>query len=189
VFTLLLLPFPTGWLPSPRWRPVAWASVASAAAGCVVLAVTPGPMAQVPGQPNNPLGIENAAAALDRIEALLNLCLALLVLVCAASVVVRFRRAGGMERQQLKWFAYGAGQLALLLGSGLVLGSGQLFGQVGAEPPSSAVAGATLAVAALFQPARRRIQQAVDRRSIVKLPRPSGRLRATPFDLAGSTIR
>jgi hypothetical protein len=229
VFTLLLLLFPTGRLPSPRWRPVAWASVASVAAGCAVLAVTPGPMAQVPGQPNNPLGIENAAAALDRIEALLNVCLALLVLVCAASVVVRFRRAGGVERQQLKWFAYGAGQLALLLGSGLglsglwervpqgvsdllfaisfalipvaigiailryrlydidrlirrtlvygllsallaavyaglVLGSGQLFGQVGAEPPSWAVAGATLAAAALFQPARRRIQQAVDRR-------------------------
>jgi hypothetical protein len=229
VFTLLLLLFPTGRLLSPRWRPVAWASVASVAAGCAVLAVTPGPMAQVPGQPNNPLGIENAAAALDRIEALLNVCLALLVLLCAASVVVRFRRAGGVERQQLKWFAYGAGQLALLLGSGLglsglwkrvpqdlsdllfaisfalipvaigiailryrlydidrlirrtlvygllsallaavyaglVLGSGQLFGQVGAEPPSWAVAGATLAVAALFQPARRRIQQAVDRR-------------------------
>jgi hypothetical protein len=229
VFTLLLLLFPTGRLPSPRWRPVAWTSLASVAAGCAVLAVTPGPMAQAPGQPNNPLGIENAAAALDRIEALLNVCLALLVLLCAASVVVRFRRAGGMERQQLKWFAYGAGQLALLLGSGLglsglwkrvpqgvsdllfaisfalipvaigiailryrlydidrlirrtlvygllsallavvyaglVLGSGQLFGQVGAEPPSWAVAGATLAVAALFQPARRRIQQAVDRR-------------------------
>jgi hypothetical protein len=228
-FTLLLLLFPTGRLPSRRWRPVAWASVAGVAGSCAVLAVMPGPMIEVPSQPRNPLGIEPAAVTLDRIEALLNVCLALLVLLCAASVVVRFRRAGGVERHQLKWFAYGAGQLALLLGSGLglsglwervpqgvsdlvfavsftvipvaigiailryrlydidrlirrtlvyglltallgavyaglVLGLGQLSGRVGAESPSWVVAGATLAVAALFQPARRRIQHAVDRR-------------------------
>jgi hypothetical protein len=53
--------------------------------------------------------------------------------------------------------------LTALLGTvyaGLVLVLGQLFGGLGAEPPTWAVAGATLAVAALFQPARRRIQQA-----------------------------
>jgi hypothetical protein len=48
--------------------------------------------------------------------------------------------------------------------AGAVLVLGQLFGGDGERTPSWAVAGATLAVAALFQPARRRIQQAVDRR-------------------------
>jgi hypothetical protein len=59
------------------------------------------------------------------------------------------------------------GLLTALLGgvyAGTVLVLGQLFGGIGAEPPSWAIAGATLAVAAAFQPARRRIQAAVDRR-------------------------
>jgi hypothetical protein len=59
------------------------------------------------------------------------------------------------------------GTLTAILGlsyAGAVLVLGQLFGGVGTDPPRWAVAGATLAVAALFQPARRRVQAVVDRR-------------------------
>jgi hypothetical protein len=59
------------------------------------------------------------------------------------------------------------GLLTTLLGgvyAAMVVVLGQLFGGVGGDPPSWAVAGATLAVAALFQPARHRIQAVVDRR-------------------------
>jgi hypothetical protein len=48
--------------------------------------------------------------------------------------------------------------------AGVVLVLGQLFGGVTSNPPSLVIAGATLAVAAAFQPARRRIQDVVDRR-------------------------
>ncbi len=104
------------------------------------------------------------------------------VLVAAGSMVLRFRRARGVERQQLRWLAFAAvlryrlydldriisrtlayGLLTVLLGgayAGAVLGLGQLLGQ----GRSLVVAGATLAVAAVFQPAHRRVQGTVDRR-------------------------
>jgi hypothetical protein len=214
--------FPTGRLLSPRWRPVAWL----AAVVTVALTVLGALRAELDSGGDlliaNPIGI--AAVENPEVSTVgdgLLILLVLLIAVAFVSLVLRFRRSRGEERQQLKWFTY-AGTLlplallgdflpapvgdlvfgvvivflpvaagiailryrlydidrlinrtlvyglltALLAGiyTGAVLVLGQVFGGVGRDPPSWAVAGATLAVAALFQPARRRIQQAVDRR-------------------------
>jgi hypothetical protein len=89
----------------------------------------------------------------------LGVCMALLPLAIGAAVL-RYRLYD-LDRIISRALAYGL--LTLLLAGGyaaLVLGLGQLLGQ----DSSLVVAAATLAVAAVFQPARRRIQQGVDRR-------------------------
>jgi hypothetical protein len=83
----------------------------------------------------------------------------------AAGVAILRYRLYEIDRIINRTLVYGLLTALLGLGyAGMVLLLGQVFGGVTGDPPSWAVAGATLAVAALFQPARRRIQQAVDRR-------------------------
>jgi len=97
------------------------------------------------------------------VEVLYGLVVAL-VPVAAGVAILRYRLYD-IDRLVNRTLVYGA--LTALLGAGYagaVLVLGQLFGGVGGNPPSWAVAGATLAVAALFQPARRRTQAVVDRR-------------------------
>jgi hypothetical protein len=84
--------------------------------------------------------------------------------VSVATAILRYRLYD-IDRIISRTMVYGA--LTVLLAgvyAGAVLVLGQLFGGIGGEPPSWAIAGVTLAVAALFQPARRRIQSTVDRR-------------------------
>jgi hypothetical protein len=111
--TFLLLLFPTGHLPSRRWRPVAWAAGATITAITLVAAVAPEPLDQ--GLPLNPLGIQQLAGVYELAASTAFLLLGVLGLASVASLVARFRRARGEERQQLKWFTYGAAVLALLL--------------------------------------------------------------------------
>jgi hypothetical protein len=220
---LVLLLFPDGRPPSRRWRWLVWAIGVLAVVTTIAAALLPADEAD-PIQ--NPLAAEGAIEAVaDAVANVGITALFLAILVSAGSLLWRFRRARDLERQQLKWLAYGGaflaayialdlvsltpaglvdaliealtfgalyvgvgmavlryrlydidrlinrtlvyGLLTALLGliyAGAVLIFGQVFGGVERDPPSWVVAAATLTVAALFQPARRRIQQVVDRR-------------------------
>jgi hypothetical protein len=219
-FVLLLTP--TGSPPSPRWRWWARVSVVVVAVTLLAATIAPGsldPLLQFVSGPMDPQVYGGALRVANQLALLVGV---LTVLAGAASLVVRFRHARGIERQQLQWVALAGiltglsilatavliavgevnlgawasvfgvaflplatgaailryrlydldrivsrtlayGLLTLLLGGGyalVVLGLGQLLGR----DSSLVVAGATLAVAAVFQPARRRVQAAVDRR-------------------------
>jgi hypothetical protein len=221
----LMLLFPDGLLPSPRWRFLAW-TVVAAGAVCIVL----GPF--MPGQSGiasveNPFGVEGRVG-----EAIMGLNVAGVfvifgcILLSALSLVFRFRRAGGVERQQIKWLAYAAvlfgGSLVfsgflgrdlpglwdavfetvtlsglyvavgvailrhrlydidiiinrtLVYGSltaslalvyfGVVVGLQRLLSPIVGENNQLAVVASTLAIAALFTPFRRFLQNFIDRR-------------------------
>jgi hypothetical protein len=219
---LVLLLVPTGSPPSPRWRWWAWLTPPAPA---VLLLATP--LASRPPQErfhavDNPLDLRPFDGGLLLANRAALAVTVVGVLVGAASLVVRFRRAHGTERQQLRWLVLAAavtgvgmlasvvlvaagnevlvgwvggaclaflplatgaavlryrlfdldriisrtlayGLLTVLLGLGyavVVLGLGRLLPQ----GSTLVVAGATLAVAGVFQPARRRVQAAVDRR-------------------------
>jgi hypothetical protein len=218
----MLLLTPTGSLPSPRWR--WWARVTAAAPVIFVVALTlePEPLDPAYRSVTNPLGLQALQLPIAITDVVASGITVAAVVVGALSLGVRFRRARGIERQQLRWVALAAllvtmtilvvlagmalgnplliiwgagvsfailplaigaailryrlydldriisrtlayGLLTLLLGGGyavVVLGLGQLLGR----DSSLVVAAATLAVAAAFQPARRRVQQVVDRR-------------------------
>ena len=223
-FVLLLTP--TGSLPSPRWR--WWARVAAGAALVALLTSLVLPFDPPYQATANPLTTPVLAGPLRTLNTLTWLVTALGLPVAAGALLLRFRRAHGVERLQLRWLVLAAalaaallavtvlsltvgllgptgdedllgwvsavvlglmplatraailryrlydldriisrtvayGLLTLLLVGGyaaVVLGLGQLLGR----DSSLVVAAATLAVAALFQPARRRVQAAVDRR-------------------------
>jgi hypothetical protein len=109
VFYLLL--FPTGRLPSKRWRWLAWLTVAYILVGGIAAAFSPGAYLGSLGPIRNPLGIEGFT---QFYKAVLYTMSPALFLAAAFSLFVRLRRAVGIERQQLKWLAYAAGGLVIV---------------------------------------------------------------------------
>jgi hypothetical protein len=214
VFLILL--FPDGRVPSPRWRPVAWAGAVDLVVPTAILAVGYWPYR------GPDLLTEQGTEPSPLVGAMFWTAFQVGLVLGAISVValtLRYRRAGTTQRQQIKWFAFGAilsiplslfpeaqpygpyleflGALFLLAGVGIgilryrlwdidrlvnrtlvyglltaILAGCYALGvlvlghtlSAGRSPSSLVVAATTLVVAALFQPLRRRIQRAVDRR-------------------------
>ncbi len=224
-----LLLFPTGRLPSHRWRPLAWLTGVFVVVGVLTSAFSSDAYFGALGPIRNPLGVEGFTGVWT---AVLVTMAPLLYGATALSVLVRLRRSAGVERQQLKWFAYAVAIFAAatalnvvtlgvdgprlfeLTGAAIFAVAGNLitisigiailryrlydidiiinrtlvygpltaalvalyFGLVTATQalfqtltgqqrlPQLAVVASTLAIAALFDPLRRRVQNFVDRR-------------------------
>ena len=220
--TFLLLLFPDGRLLSPRWRPVACSVGFGIALLFVAEALKPGRFEDYP-QIRNPYGVEGAA--IDALEGLGLLAVTIGIAASALSLILRFRRSRGEQRQQMKWLAFAGAIAALTFPLAIVLydtvgatvANGAIMLSVLGLPIATcvailryrlydidvvinrtlvygaltatlavaylasvlvlqlalsgvtggsglAIAASTLAVAALFRPARARIQQGVDRR-------------------------
>ena len=220
--TFVLLLFPDGRLLSRRWCWIAWCAGAGIALVLLLAAVAAGPLEDYP-QLDNPVGIESAVIGPVTVLAILLLLIGMGG--SAASLIVRFRRAEGERRQQMKWLALAGavaavmvpvaivgsdiwgdtavnvlcmlGVLGLPIAAGIailrhrlydidvVINRALVYGAVTAtlavaylacvlllqlalSPLTAdsglAIAASTLAVAALFRPARARAQAAVDRR-------------------------
>ena len=220
----LVLLFPNGRFPSRRWRPLAWAMGTFIAVSLVILALSPGPLAEFPSV-SNPFGVE-AAVLPGSVSAAGRLGVLACVVAAILSLVLRFYRSSGEERLQLKWFTYAAavglstplllnllapaafevlgrflwtlGFLSLPVSIGIailkyrlydidriinrtlvyaaltavlvlvyvgsVLSLQYLFRALTGETSQLVIVASTLAIAALFNPLRRRIQDMVDRR-------------------------
>ena len=102
--TFLLLLFPDGRLPSPRWRPVAWCAALGVIGFVAGYALKPGPLEDFP-RITNPYGVDSPI--LDAVALAGAILAGASMVASAVSLIVRMRRAGRVERQQIKWLAYG----------------------------------------------------------------------------------
>ena len=122
----ILLLFPDGKLPTPRWRPVAIAIVALEVFLLIGSIVSPGPIdTDFPGPlPLNPTGIPALEGFLDVALPIGGFALLALGLTTVAALILRFRRSVGEERQQMRWFVAAVALGTVLLVAAFVTGWG-----------------------------------------------------------------
>lgn len=131
--TFLILLFPDGDLPSPRWRPWAWFCVVAMLLSYLVILVQPYEFVEE-GYPGvtNPFGIEAVESIGGSLFSIL-LTIPIAIAGCAVALIKRFRRSRGRDRLQVKWLATAAGMVAAVYGLSMMLGLP--FTITGREPP------------------------------------------------------
>ena len=123
---LLFLLFPDGQVPSRRWRPLLWLLVAAIVVNLVAFALTPGRLSsgftEIQSRVLNPIGLPLAwKDTIELIAAVTGFVVFFGGLLAAASLVLRFRRARGDERQQIKWLAYVGAACVMIVLIGLAV--------------------------------------------------------------------
>lgn len=144
----LPLMFPNGRLLSRRWRLVGWLAAATLAAIGLTLAFAPGKLEEYP-EIDNPLGLGVLGGSFwDLLNGAGWVLLLASGVLSAASVVVRFRRARGVERQQLKWFASAVALVAIGV---VAVGAGYFFsGDPSTDAPTFLIVAQLLMLASLI---------------------------------------
>jgi signal transduction histidine kinase len=108
---LIVLLFPTGAPPSRRWRWLPPVLIAGGTASALLAAIDPRPNG-FGDEPvwrvdvRNPIGVEALGGLVEPALAVVGAATLLAALACFAAMIVRFRRARGEERQQLRWLAF-----------------------------------------------------------------------------------
>jgi signal transduction histidine kinase len=128
--TLVLLLFPDGRLPSPRWRLVGWLSAAAVMVASVGTAV-----GAIPRSSNYTVDGGGVLVTSSRTNPDLQALSAVAFacgLICLGGLIVRFRRSRGQERQQLKWFTYGG----VVFFAGLVVSLASVIGPSNNNAPA-----------------------------------------------------
>ena len=111
-FFLTPLLFPDGRPPSPRWRPVLWIAVLAGLADAVPSAISDVNFSSNFPHLRDPVVLVAPLGADDNLATTVG---PLVFLAGAVSMIVRFRRSGQEQRQQLKWFLYASAVSAMVV--------------------------------------------------------------------------
>jgi signal transduction histidine kinase len=111
IFVPVFLLFPDGKIPSRRWRPALWLTVAAPGVTIVSFALTPGRLTGAFADLStvtvmNPLGVEALRRTLEVLTQVGGFGILLSAFLAGAAIIVRFRGASGDVRQQIRWLAF-----------------------------------------------------------------------------------